>query len=251
MNFNPKDFSLFREFEITVSSEEIAAFTTHLQKVVQKLILIRTVSLVMLSLGLVCFILYGYILPYYNILILHGWTDLIVTIILIAMMAVPVLFAFVFNNLFKRVKYFHLMVKEMYNILTAESYYILFNPWGQIAKKLKYHQGGYAVAQVKSHWITGEITYKMTQKTYYDLNAKRNRSSSRDYSYVGYSLTKIPNTDKHLIELEKQPEKIVEKSIAGTSEEIQNTYAHLPKKERKAKIKSVLSSSLHSIIEKT
>lgn len=251
MNFDPKNFSLFRENEIILSSEDIDAFTIHLQKIVEKMIRIRTVSLVSLFLGVILFILYGFILPYYSLLILHGWTDLIVSTILIVMMAVPALMAFVFMNLFKRVKYFHLMVKEMYDSLFAKSYYILFNPWGQIAKKLKYHQGGYAVAQVKSNWITGAITYKMTQSTYYDLHAKRNRSSSREYSYVGYSLTKIPNNGRQLIELEKHPEKIVEKSIAGTSEEIQSTYAHLPKKERNAKIKSVLASSLLSIIEKT
>lgn len=251
MSFDPKKFSLFRENEMTLSSNEIDAFTEHLQRLVEKIIRIRIVSSFSLVIGVIFFILYGFILPYYNLFILHGWTDLIVSTALILMMTIPILLAFLFNNLFKRLKYFHSMVTEMYDSLFAESYFIQFNPWGQIAKKLKYHQGGYAVAQVKTNWITGEITYKSSESSKYDLHSKRYRYSTRHYSYIGYSLTKIPQNGKQLLELANLPEKIVEKSISGTSEEIENKFAHLSKKERNAKIKLVLASSLLSIIEKT
>jgi hypothetical protein len=253
MSFNPKVFSLFREFEMNLIADEIDAFTKFLNKKVNLLIRIRTISVILLILGFILFIIYGYILPYYyyDILGLTGWADLIVLTLIYSMMGIPVLMAFVFNNLFIRIRYFYWMTLEMYNSLHAENYFIQFNPWGQIARKLKYHQGGFIVAKEKSFWITGQIIYKKSESTYYDLLAKRNKSSIRHYAYLSYSLTKINNQGKLSLEIENQPEKILNKSISSQEIEIENQFAHLSKKERIAKIKEGIAARLYSIIEKT
>jgi hypothetical protein len=253
MSFHPNKFTLFREFEMIISSEDMDAFTEFLNKKVNLLIRIRTISIILLILGFILFILYGYIIPYYyyDILGLTGWADLIVLSLIFSMMGIPVLMAFVFNNLFNRVRYFYWMTLEMYNSLHAENYFIQFNPWGQIAKNLKYHQGGFVVAKEKSFWITGQIIYKKSESTYYDLVAKRNKYSSRHYAYLSYSLTKITNSGKNSLEIENQPEKILNKSISSQEIEIENQFAHLPKKERLAKIKEGIAARLFSIIEKT
>lgn len=196
-NLSPT-FSLFKTYEQLFSPSEAAVFLRLLDRKIKFVKTLEISLIVSLILGVIWWALYGYFLPYYDIVQFYGWVDWAAMYLLVALLGIPILFFLLFNAIPERLTFFYAILNGLVEEIKGEAYYVKVSVWGHFSiKKIPYHIGGYALTQKDNRWYGGTVIYSQSSTVYYDHLKKSNRYSTKFYA----SFSLFQDKTKEFLEL--------------------------------------------------